>query len=87
MVANVTVNIVGGAQAQNTTAVTLGLARWGLNGAANFGAPLPVASGLQTLTVYKTTAPTQISITVEVRDWDSTLNITVQNDSIAVTVI
>jgi len=87
MVANVTVNIVGGAQAQNTTAVTIGLARWGLNGAANFGAPLPVASGLQTLTVYKTTVPTQISITVEVRDMDSTLNITVQNDSIAVTLV
>lgn len=85
MVANVTVNITGGSQQENTTAVTLGTARWGLNGAAPFGGALPVADGFQTLSVYKTVGTSPISITVQVRGWDTTLNIVVQNDTIAVT--
>ncbi|MEM1323922.1 MAG: hypothetical protein AAGG75_26920 [Bacteroidota bacterium] len=84
---NVTVNIVGGTEAQNTTAVTIGAQRWGLNGNGPFGTALPTAAGIQDLTVYKTTAPNQISIKVDVPDYDVTVNVTVDADSIRVTSI
>lgn len=80
----VTVNIVGGTQAQNTTAVTVGAVRWGANGTANFGQTQNVAEGTYTLTVYKTTAPTQISITVQVYGNVAAINITVNDDTISV---
>jgi len=57
MVTSVIVNIVGGVNAQNTTAVTIGNVRWGLNGTANFGTAQNVADGNQLLTVYKTRQP------------------------------
>lgn len=69
---------VGGTDAQNTTAVTIGNVRWGLNGTANFGVAQNVADGYQPLIVYKTTQPTQISTTVEARGYDTTVNITVK---------
>ncbi|WNV03981.1 hypothetical protein RP726_16335 [Candidatus Methylospira mobilis] len=84
MATNIVVNIVGGAEAQNTTAVTIGNVRWGLNGTAPFGAAQAVPDGFQALTVYKTTVPTQISITVQARGYDTTLNITVNLTTIDV---
>ncbi|WP_207893758.1 hypothetical protein [Tenacibaculum sp. M341] len=81
---NITVNIVGGTQQENTSAVTIGNVRWGLNGTANFGQPQNVPNGNQKLTVYKTTEPREIIGYVEVRGVDTTLNITVNNDSIIV---
>jgi len=84
MVTSVIVNIVGGTDAQNTTAVTIGNVRWGLNGTANFGAAQNVADGNSLLTVYKTTQPAQIAITVDARGYPTTLNITVNADTISV---
>ncbi|PPK78168.1 hypothetical protein B0F87_101550 [Methylobacter tundripaludum] len=84
MVTSVIVNIIGGTDAQNTTAVTIGDVRWGLNGTANFGTAQNVADGNPLLTVYKTTQPTQIAITVETRGYPTTLNITVNADTINV---
>lgn len=84
MTTSVTVNIVGGADAQNTTAVTIGNVRWGLNGTAAFGAAQNVADGDHLLTVYKTTQPTQISIAVEARGYPTIVNITVNADTINV---
>jgi hypothetical protein len=84
MVTSVIVNIVGGTDAQNTTAVTIGDVRWGLNGTANFGTAQNVADGHPLLTVYKTTQPVQIEITVEARGYPTTLNITVNADTISV---
>jgi len=82
--ANISVTIVGGTDAQNTTAVTVANRRWGLNGVA-WGTVQQVAEGLQTLTVYKTTVPNQISITLQVRDpGNNTLDVTVNHDTIAV---
>ncbi len=34
---DVTVKIVGGTEKENTSAVTIGNVRWGLNGTADFG--------------------------------------------------
>jgi hypothetical protein len=81
---DVTVNIVGGTQAQNTTAVTIGNVRWGANGTANFGQPQNVAEGTWDLVVYKTTAPNQISIKVQVYGNVAVVNITVNMDTISV---
>jgi hypothetical protein len=82
--ANVSVTIVGGTDAQNTTAVTVDNQRWGVNGSP-WGTVLQVAEGYQTLTVFKTTVPNQISITLQVRDpGNNTLQVTVNQDNIAV---
>lgn len=81
---SVTVNIVGGTQKENTTAVTVGAVRWGLNGTAPFGSAQNVAEGIWDLTVYKTTVPTHISIKVEVYGNVAAVNITVNLDSISV---
>lgn len=82
--ANVSVNIVGGTDQENVTAVTVGAQRWGVNGVP-FGQVQVVPEGYQLLTVYKTTDPTQISITVQVRDpGNNTLNVTVNQDNIRV---
>jgi hypothetical protein len=84
MVTSVIVNIVGGTDAENTTAVTIGNVRWGLNGTADFGAAQNVAAGDQTLIVYKTTQTKQISTTVEARGSATTVNITVNANSISI---
>lgn len=81
--ANVSVNIVGGADQENVTAVTVGAQRWGVNGIA-FGQAQVVPAGYQLLTVFKTTQPLQLSITLEVRGGDNTLNVTVNQDNILV---
>lgn len=81
---DITVNIVGGTEAENTTAVTIGNVRWGLNGTAPLGETQQVAQGLQDLVVFKTTNPNQISIKVDVTPGNVTLNITVDDDSINV---
>ena len=78
------VNIVGGTDQENVTAVTVGALRWGVNDVP-FGKVQVVPEGYQTLTVYKTTQPLQISITVQVRDpGNNTLNVTVSQDNISV---
>ncbi|MDD5411191.1 MAG: hypothetical protein PHF31_07220 [Methylobacter sp.] len=84
MTTSVTVNIVGGTEQENTTAVSIGNVRWGKNGTANFGAAQNVAGGNQTLTVYKTTQPTQLSNTVNVQGAAMTANITVNTNDISV---
>jgi hypothetical protein len=81
--ANVSVNIVGGADQENVTAVTVGAQRWGQNGVP-FGQVQVVPPGYQLLTVIKTTQPLQLSITLEVRGGDNTLNVTVNQDNIRV---
>ena len=81
---DVTVNIAGGTQAQNTTAVTVGNVRWGQNGTANFGIGQNVPEGNQELVVYKTTQPNQISIMVRVYGNVAVINITVNGDTITV---
>jgi hypothetical protein len=82
--ASVSVTIVGGTDAQNTSAVTVATQRWGVNGAP-WGSVQQVAEGYQTLTVFKTTVPNQISITLQVRDpGNNTLQVTVNQDTIAV---
>ncbi|WP_411880452.1 hypothetical protein [Polaromonas sp. YR568] len=80
--ANVTVNITGGSDKENVTAATLGNQRWGANGSAQFGQALAVNGGGATLTIYKTTAPAQLTKPVEVPAGGSlTLNVLVnQND-------
>lgn len=82
---SVTVKITGGSEKENTTAVTVGNVRWGLNGTAKFGEAQAVGAGNKTLTVYKTTELKQISITVEVDGDSQTFNITVNKDTINVT--
>lgn len=82
MATNVTVNISGGSDKENVTAATLANKRWGENGTAQFGQAQQVNAGGTTLTIYKTTAPAQLSIAVEVpANGDFTLNVQVnQND-------
>jgi hypothetical protein len=84
---NVIVNIAGGTQQENTTAVTIGAVKWGLNGTAAFGLAQAVPPGLQDLIVDKTTVPLTLSIKVDVPAYDVTVNVTVNNDTIAVTSI
>jgi hypothetical protein len=81
---NVTVNIVGGTQKENTEAVTIANVRWGLNGTANFGKGQNVPEGDQDLTVYKTTPPNQISIKVQVSGDAQVVNIQVNDKEIIV---
>jgi hypothetical protein len=81
--ANISVNIVGGTEQENVVAVTVGAQRWGHNGAP-FGQFLAVPPGYQLLTVIKTTQPLQLSMTLEVRDGNNTLNVTVNLDNIRV---
>lgn len=84
--AGIRVYIVGGADQENATAVTVGPRRWGQNGSA-YGTVQQVPAGFQPLTVFKTTQPPSISITLEVRpDYpgDHTLNVTVNLDTISV---
>ncbi len=82
---NITVNIIGGDQQENTTAVTIANITWGLNGTANFGQAQMVPDGIQDLVVFKTTQPQQISITLDVHNTLAHVNITVNNDEIIVT--
>jgi hypothetical protein len=82
---NITVNIVGGNEQENTSAVTIANIRWGLNGNANFGQAQMVPDGIQDLVVFKTTQPQQISIKLDVHNTLDHVNITVNNDSIIVT--
>ncbi|KIQ37150.1 hypothetical protein RT97_00515 [Variovorax paradoxus] len=81
---SVTVNIVGGSERENTTAVTIGAVRWGLNGTAPLGSAQIMAEGTWALTVYKTSVPTQIGITVEVYGNVALVNITVNLNDISV---
>lgn len=85
MATNVTVNISGGSDSENVTAATLANKRWGHNGTAQFGEAQQVSAGGTTLTVYKTTAPAQLSVAVEVPDHgDFTLNVQVNQDGMVV---
>ena len=83
---SVTVSIVGGTEKENTTAVTVGSVRWGLNGTAKFGEAQDVTEGSRTLTVYKTTDPKQIATTVNVPATATTFGVTVNKDTISVAV-
>lgn len=83
---SVTVKIAGGTDKENTTAVTIGNVRWGLNGTAKFGEAQAVATGSKTLTVYKTTEPKSIETTVQVSGDTQTFNVTVDTNGISVTV-
>jgi hypothetical protein len=81
---SVTVHIVGGADKENTTAVTIGTVRWGNNGTAPLGSAQNVPEGIWDLTVFKTTIPTHLSIKVEVYGNVALVNITVNQDNISV---
>lgn len=82
--ANVSVAIAGGTDAENTSAVTVGTQRWGLNGSA-WGTVLKVSGGEQTLTVYKSTLPSTLTTTLQLSDpGDYTLKVTVNQDKISV---
>jgi hypothetical protein len=81
----ITVNLVGGDQKENTSAVTIGAARWGVNGTA-FGQSAQVAQGNQTLTAYKSTNPTSVTTPIAIGANAATVSVTVNLGSVTATI-
>lgn len=75
---NVRVNINGPEQ-ENTTAVTIGNMRWGVNG-KDFGSHQVIEMGIKELKVYKTSNPKELGVHIDIVE-DVILNITVNEDS------
>lgn len=82
----ITVNLVGGDQQENTSAVTIGTARWGANGTAAFGQPAQVAQGNQTLTAYKSSQPTSVTTPIAIGANAATVSVTVNLNSVTATI-
>lgn len=80
--ANVTVNIVGGTQQENTREVEIGNVWWGYNH-PDFGERQIVPNGGYELTVHKTTPPEEISTEVQIHE-DVDINIEVNDADVSV---